>query len=134
MSNPNVAFTLRMPLRMPGEYRRSANCIIRAYDDLVPLWDSAGRIRLTCEVRHDGVVVFPKGQLTCAVHGTSDGIEAKELVMALVAMRPGDTDADYFADYTPEQLAWVTEHGEALSMEREARYCDPKTGDVRKSA
>lgn len=133
MSNPNIAFTLRIPLRMPGEYRRSANCIIRAYDDLVPQWDDAGRIRLTCEVRHDGKVVFPKGKLTCALHGTSDGIAARELVLSMVATRPGDTDADYFADYTPEQLGWVTEHGETLGMEAARRYCD-QDGNVRKSA
>ena len=96
-------------------------------------WDSAGRVKLTCEVKHGSEVIFPAGQLYCALHGTSDGIEAKELVMSLVAMRPGDTDADYFADYTPDQLAWATEHGETLSMERERRYCD-ENGNVRKEA
>lgn len=129
MSDP--AFTLRVRLYRPEHDPRLIT--ITAYDDLVPGWDPAGRVRLTCEVRHGSTVVFPKGQLTCALHAASDGIGAKELVMALVAMRPGDTDADYFADYTPEQLAWVTEHGEALSCEREARYCD-EDGNVRKSA
>jgi hypothetical protein len=126
MSDP--AFTLRIRL-----YRREHDArlvTITAYDDLVPGWDSAGRVRLTCEVKHGRAVVFPKGQLTCALHAASDGIKAKGLVMSLVAMRPGDTDADYFADYTPDQLAWVTEHGEALSMERETRYCD-ENGNVR---
>jgi hypothetical protein len=47
-------------------------------------------------------------------------------------MRPGDTDRDYFADYTPEQLAWAEQHGEALSIEREARYCDAN-GNVKKA-
>lgn len=131
MPSVNVAFTLRIKLYRPEHDKRAIT--IHAYDDLVPQWDSAGRIRLTCEVRHGGKVVFPKGQLTCALHGTSDGIKAKELIMSLVAMRPGDTDADYFAGYTPEQLAWVTEHGEALGAEREARYCD-KDGNVRKEA
>lgn len=131
MSNPNVAFTLRIPLR--SNLAPVGRVTITAYDDLVPQWDSAGRVRLTVEVKHGRAVIFPKGQLTCALHGTSDGIKAKELVMALVAMRPGDTDADYFEDYTAEQLAWVTEHGEAIGIEREARYCD-QNGEVRKSA
>ena len=87
-------------------------------------WDSAGRIKLTCEVKHGTKVIFPAGQLYCALHGASDSIAAKELAMPLVAMRPGDTDADYFADYTPEQLEWVTEHGEALDTARETRYCE----------
>lgn len=104
---------------------------IRAYDDLVPGWDSAGRVRLTCEVKHGSTVVFPKGQLTCALHAASDGIQARELVMSLVAMKPGDTDRDYFADYTPAQLEWCERFGEPLDMERMYRYCD-ETGECRK--
>ena len=129
MSNVNVAFTLRVRLYRPEHDARLVT--ITAYDDLVPQWDSAGRVRLTVEVKHGSTVVFPKGQLTCALHGTSDSIEAKELVMSLVAMQPGDTDADYFADYTPEQLAWVTEHGETLDMVCDTRYRD-EDGNVRK--
>lgn len=62
-----------------------------------------------------------------------DGIEAKEGVLSLVAMKPGDTDEEYFADYTEEQLAFAKEYGEALSCEREARYCNPETGGCCKS-
>lgn len=127
MSNLNLAFELRIRTAPTAGYGTTIS--IRAYDDLG--WDSAGRVKLAVEVRHGSTVVFPKGQLTCAPHGTSDGIAAKELVMSLVAMRPGDTDADYFRDYTPEQLAWCQAHGEALSIEREARYCD-EDGNVRK--
>jgi hypothetical protein len=130
MTDP--AFTLR--IRTAPTVGYGTTIAIRAYDDLVPGWDNAGRVRLTVEVRHGSAVVFPKGQLTCALHGASDGTAARELVMALVAMRPGDTDEDYFAGYTPEQFAWVTEHGEALDAEREHRYCGPETGEVRRSA
>lgn len=134
MPSVNVAFTLRIKLYRPGHDKRAIT--IHAYDDLVPQWDSAGRVRLTVEVRHGGRVVFPKGQLTCALHGTSDGIATRELVMALVAMHPsagGGEGEYYYADYTPEQLAWCEEHGEALDMERMVRYCD-KNGNVRKEA
>lgn len=150
MSNPNIAFTLRIRLYRPEYDARIVT--ITAYNGFLPAdidesgtgrsgsnpygwtsgWDSAGRVKLTCEVKQGSEVIFPAGQLRCALHGCSDGIEAKELVMSLVAMRPGDTDADYFADYTPEQLEWVTAHGEALGMEREHRYCD-ESGNVRKS-
>src|SRR5262245_54308880 len=93
-------------------------------------WDEAGRVKLTVEVRHGNRVIFPAGQLYCALHGSSDGIEARELIMSLVAMRPGDTDRDYFDGYTPEQLAWAERHGERIDMERERRYCD-RDGNVR---
>jgi hypothetical protein len=129
MSDP--AFTLRVrPFRSAADARA---IMIRAYDDLVPGWDSAGRVRLTVEVRHGGEVIFPKGQLTCALHAESDGIKAKELVMGLVAMKPGDTDRDYFADYTPAQLAWCEQYGEAIDLERMVRYCD-EDGNVKEMA
>jgi hypothetical protein len=133
MSNPNVAFTLR--IRLYNRQHDARIVTITAYDDLVPGWDNAGRVRLTCEVKHGSTVVFPKGKLVCALHSASDSIEAKDLVMALVAMHPsagGGEGDDYYADYTPEQLAWVEEHGETLDMERQTRYCD-ENGNVRKS-
>jgi hypothetical protein len=45
-------------------------------------------------------------------------------------MRPGDTDDDYFDSYTPEQLAFVEEYGEALGYVRQSRYCD-ENGNVK---
>ena len=30
-------------------------------------------------------------------------------LLGFLTLRPGDTDADYFADYTPAQLAFATE-------------------------
>lgn len=130
MNDPNCCFTLRVQL-----YRKEHDprlIIIRAYDDLG--WDSAGRVKLTCEVSHGGKIIFPRGQLYCAVHGSSDGIAAKELVMSMVAMHPsagGGEGSDYYADYSPEQLAWAETYGEDLDVERSYRYCDPETGACR---
>lgn len=125
MSDPNKCFTLRIPT-YTGKTR--TDIIIDAFDDLG--WDSAGRVKLSVEVRHGGEVIFPRGQLHCALHGTSDGIKARELVMSLVAMKPGDTDEDYFADYSPAQRDWAETFGDELSMVRESRYCDAN-GNVR---
>lgn len=129
MQDHNVAFMLRV--RLYTKAHDPHIITIRAYDNLG--WDSAGRVRLTCEVKHGSRVIFPRGQLTCALHGTSDGIAAEELIMALVGMAPaarGGEGEDYYADYNPEQIAWANEHWEALGCEREARYCD-ENGDVR---
>ncbi len=122
----NVAFTLR--IRLYTQDKRQV--VIRAFDDAG--WDSAGRVKLNVEVRHGGKVIFPKGQLYCALHGTSDGIAARELVLSLVAMKPGDTDEEYFKDYSPEQLDWVAEFAEPLDYARQARYCDPETGEAKR--
>lgn len=128
MSDP--AFTLRVKL-----FLHAPPIVIRAYDDhFRPSWDSAGRVRLAVEVLQDGEVIFPLGQLYCAVHGASDGNSAKELVMSLVGMAPaarGGEGPEYYADYTADQLAWADMHHEMLGCERERRYCDPTTGMVR---
>lgn len=133
-----AAFTLRIRLYRPEHDKRLIT--ITAFDGPITNefgwtsgWDSAGRVKLTVEVKHGSEVIFPAGQLHCALHGSSDGIAAKELAMSLVAMKPSDTDADYFEGYTPDQLAWATGHGEALDMERMTRYCD-EDGNVRKEA
>jgi hypothetical protein len=37
-------------------------------------------------------------------------------------LRPGDTDADYFADYTDGQRAFCAAHAEALACEVYSRF------------
>jgi len=73
--------------------------------------------RIDVEVRQGGRVVFPRGALYCGLptFKSIDGPDARELVLSLVAMKPGDTDADFFAHYTPEQLAWAERHGDGVS-------------------
>lgn len=124
MSDSNQCFELRVKI-----FTDEPTVIIRAFDDAG--WDSAGRVKLNVEVRQGGKVIFPRSQLYCALHGPSDGNAAKELVMSLVSMKPGDTDPDFFDDYTEEQIAWVNRYGDYISIEREIRYCD-ESGDVRK--
>ncbi len=132
MSDPNACFTLRVRLYNRDHDARIVT--ITAFDDLG--WDSAGRVRLTCEVRHGGRVVFPRGQLTCALHGSSDGNAARELVMSMVGMHPsagGGEGDDYYEDYTPEQMQWAETHGDALCAESAARYCNDN-GSIRGAA
>lgn len=129
MSDPNCCFTLRVK----PDYRKPATIIVNVFDDLG--WDSAGRVKLTCEVRWAGEVIFPRKQLHCALHGSSDGLKARELVLSLLAMHPGDgngVDDDFYEGYSKEQLDFVITHGEAIDMERQSRYCDSETGECRK--
>lgn len=102
--------------------------------------------RIDVEVRQGGRIIFPKGQLYCGLPSqySTDGIHAKELVLSLVAMKPGDTDGEYFADsslargsararpspYTDAQLAFARTYGEELDLIRQMRYCDD-SGNVR---
>lgn len=35
------------------------------------------------------------------------GLDSLVSLLGFLTLRPGDTDAEYFRDYTPEQLGWV---------------------------
>ena len=112
MNSHDHVFTLRVTLG-------TSLVIIDAYDR--PAFDRPWALEV--EVRHEGKVIFPRGQLYCGAaalgeRDAQDSDVAKELVMSLVGMKPGDTDRDYFADYTAEQLAWAEAHGEAINLER----------------
>ncbi len=43
-------------------------------------------------------------------------------LLGFLTLRPGDTDADYFAAYTPEQLAWAESDAEALALAVDDRF------------
>jgi len=113
--DPNFLFELRL----------GQGIIIWAFDGGTY---SSGKFKIKTEVRQYSRVIFSRGHLCCgipAVFGFSpDGLCAKELVLALVAMKPGDTDAEYFQDYSPEQLAWAEKWSDQINMIREYRYCD----------
>ncbi len=115
---PDKLFTLRVPTS-------DGNVMIKAYDGGNSRY---GGWRIDVEVKHKGKVIFPLGALYCGTPpagGMSiDGLAAKELVMWLVGMKPGDTDKEYFESYTTHQIEWAQRFGEEISCERESRYCD----------
>src|SRR3954470_2205102 len=118
-TSPDFLFQLRIKC-----FINDKPIIINAFDR--PCFDRTWSIDV--EVRQGGKVIFPRGQLYCgsAVQSNEpqDGDAAKELVMSLVAMAPGDTDKEYFSDYTPEQLEWVEKYSYVLIDARMCRYCD----------
>lgn len=123
-SNPNYLFGFRLTLGGKA-------CQIYALD--ANHTDSqSGHMRIDVELWHGGACVFPRGATYCAVpRGTCvDSSAARELVLSLVSMKPGDTDDDFFADYTPEQLTFTEAYGEEIGMIRESRYCD-ENGNVK---
>lgn len=66
----------------------------------------------------------------CAPGHAIDSDAAVEGLMGFLTLKPGDTDSDYFKDYTPAQLAYCDAHAESLSIEVQARFCD-ENGNVR---
>jgi hypothetical protein len=62
---------------------------------------------------------FHRGRLAFAgadFHGSPLHAVEAGAVLAFLPLRPGDTDPDYFDDYTPEQLAFARAEGENLVL------------------
>lgn len=62
------------------------------------------------------VCLFEGEDHGCPMHTAIDSDGAVRSIMSFLTLRPGDTDDDYFASYTPEQLAYAAGHAEALNM------------------
>ncbi len=78
--------------------------------------DRWGKSILAYEFRHAGELIFEGADYHCSPLHAVDSDAAVAGLLAFLALRPGDTDPDYFATYTPRQLEWVREHGEELSL------------------
>lgn len=93
--------------------------------------DSAGRhgvgYRLTCKRNGESMVLFDcqDAQGAAFGHHSVDGDEAVKNVMGWLTLKPGDTDSDYFKDYTATQLEYCRSYAEALAVEVYARFGEP---------
>jgi hypothetical protein len=74
-----------------------------------------GRVRLAYEFRDRGEALFVGDDFYPSPLHSYDGDEAVAALLGFLALRPGDTDREYFAKYNDRQLAWVDERAEALS-------------------
>lgn len=102
----------------------------------VTAWDNGGGAHNRIDVEaailwDDGIhkrkrrdVVFAKGDTYCGLPSgkRTDSDDAKELALSLLAMKPGDTDEDYFASYTEDQLRFASSYGDELRMVALDRY------------
>lgn len=102
-------------------YRKGMGPVFR-----LKVWDANrteyGKNMLGYELRMGRTVLFTGEDFGCSPLHSIDGDNAAAAIMGFLTMRPGDTDPEYFANYTPEQLAYCAEHAEALSCEVDARF------------
>lgn len=64
-----------------------------------------------------GKVVFSGSDLGCSPLNTPESKENALALLSFLTLRKGDTDEDYFDNYTPEQLSWTeSDDCEDLSM------------------
>ena len=101
------------------------------------LWDTYKRIdgknqlayRLSM---HDAKtsVLFTGADFGCSPMDAIDSDATIESLMGFLTLRPGDTDPEYFQDYSAAQLEYADQHAEALSCEVSYRSPTPQGGDA----
>ncbi len=79
-------------------------------------YDNRGQSYLGYELRDARKLVFEGDDFAGSPLHADDSDATVASLLGFLSLRPGDTDADYFADYTPAQLAWCQSRGEELSM------------------
>lgn len=90
--------------------------------------DSRGvtRIAYRLTMREPGarrsVVIFEGSDYSGSPMHADDSDDNVAGLMGFLTLRPGDTDAEYFESYTPEQRAYCDAHAESLSCEVMTRF------------
>jgi hypothetical protein len=74
------------------------------------------------ELSHPPVVIFEGADFNGSPLHADDSDETMRSLLTFLTLRPGDTDKEYFADYTEIQRAFCDEHAEALALEVDNRF------------
>ncbi|MFF3669872.1 hypothetical protein [Microtetraspora malaysiensis] len=85
-----------------------------------------GRIRWRYRLSRSGRTIFAASDVCSAVGTnltTGELVGAARTVLCFLTVGEGDTDAEYFADYTPAQLVWRDEYAEELSVYAMDGWC-----------
>lgn len=68
---------------------------------------STGQIKTSYKLTApDGTVLFKGDDFGCAPSHKPESKAASITLLGFLTLKPGDTDDDYFNDYTPEQMTW----------------------------
>lgn len=87
-------------------------------------YDLRMHTRDTRKHRTATVVLFDGDDFGCSPLHATDSDACVRGLMTFLTLRPGDTDAEWFANYTDEQRAYCDAHAETLSLECMARFGD----------
>jgi hypothetical protein len=80
-----------------------------------PERDRHGKWKVPYRFGHNGEAIFD-GTLGASPMHATDGPETLAAILTFCSLQPGDTDPDYFDDYSERQLAWCRQWGETLSL------------------
>ena len=88
------------------------------------MWDTGGMDRhgksiLGYRLTSQRKTIFEGEDFGCSPLHAIDSLDAARSLLDFLTLQPGDTDTEYFDDYTPAQLEFANQHAEAIS----ALYC-----------
>lgn len=94
------------------------------------LWDADDRpdgryglrYRLNMLEGSKSETLFEGSDFGCSPLNATDSDETVAALMGFLTLRPGDTDADYFDDYTDAQKEYCEQHAETLGCEVSCRF------------
>jgi len=70
------------------------------------------------------VTLFEGADFACSPMHAIDSDAACASLLGFLTLRPGDTDREYFEEYTAQQLDYCSKHAEALSCAVMDRFGD----------
>lgn len=97
------------------------------------LWDSGRLDARGCSylhfMLHTGVgwnaeLIFEGEDFSPSPMHADDSDATVSALLSFLTLCPGDIDAEYFASYTPEQLAWRDRYAQALAQQARDRFGD----------
>lgn len=77
--------------------------------------DRYGKWAVPFKFYHKGELIFENTLWASPMHAT-DNRETLAAVLCFCSLKPGDTDSEFFADYSERQLEWCQEWGETLGL------------------
>ena len=69
--------------------------------------DSMGKNRLAYRFCDNGKCIFEGNDFACPLCYAIDSLKTVYSLLSFMALRPGDTDSEYFDAYTAEQMEWA---------------------------
>lgn len=85
---------------------------LHKYGCTLRIWDTYKTRDHKCVLRYElksgRKVIFSGSDFCCSPMHAIDSIETAKSLLGFLTLNPGDTDKEYFAEYTQEQLNWCT--------------------------
>ena len=78
--------------------------------------DGYGKSILAYQFFEKDKKIFEGDDFCCSPLHAIDSDETFKALLGFLTLRPGDTDEEYFDDYTERQMEFANEHAEVLSI------------------